>query len=38
MHRNQLIITAITHQGLSYREAARTYGISRSWIHQLHKR
>lgn len=38
MHRNQLIITAITIQGLSYREAARTYGVSKSWIHELHQR
>lgn len=38
MHRNQLIITAITIQGLSYREVARTYGVSKSWAHQLHQR
>ncbi len=38
MHRNQLLITAIIVQGLSYREAARKYGVSRSWIHELHQR
>lgn len=38
MHRNQLLITAITTQGLSYREAAQKYGASKSWIHELHQR
>lgn len=38
MHRNQLLITAITVQGLSYRQAAKKYGVSRSWIHELHQR
>jgi len=38
VHRDQLLITAITTQGLSYREAARRYGVSKSWIHELHQR
>lgn len=38
MHRNQLLITAITIQGLSYREAAKHYGVSKSLIHKLHQR
>lgn len=38
MHRNQLLITALTVQGLSYREVARTYGVSKSWVHELHQR
>jgi len=38
VHRNQLLITAITVQGLSYRQAAKKYGVSRSWIHELHQR
>lgn len=38
MHRNQLLITAITVQGLSFREAARKYGVSKSWVHELHQR
>ena len=38
MHRYQLLITAITVQGLSYRQAAHKYGVSKSWIHQLHHR
>lgn len=38
MHRNQLLILAITTQGLSYREAARVYGVSKSFIHTLHQR
>lgn len=38
MHRNQLLITAITIQGLSYRDTARKYGVSKSWIHELHTR
>lgn len=37
MSRNQLLITAITTQGLSYREAARIYGVSKSLIHKLHQ-
>lgn len=37
MHRNQLLITAITLQGLSYREAAKHYGVSKSLIHKLHQ-
>ena len=38
MHRNQLLITAITIQGLSYRAAARKYGVSKSLVHKLHQR
>lgn len=38
MHRNQLLITAITVQGLSYREAAHRYGVSKSLVHRLHQR
>lgn len=38
MHRNQLLITAITIQGLSYREAAHQYGVSKSLVHRLHQR
>lgn len=38
MHRNQLLITAITIQGLSYRETARRYGVSKSLVHRLHQR
>lgn len=38
MHRNQLLIAAITLQGLSYRETARQYGVSKSWVHELHQR
>lgn len=38
MHRNQLLITAITIQGLSYREAARKYKVSKSLVHKLHQR
>ena len=38
MHRNQLLITAITIQGLSYRAAAHKYGVSKSLAHKLHQR
>ncbi|MGO1538143.1 MAG: IS481 family transposase [Leucobacter sp.] len=38
MHRNQLIITAITHRKLSYRETAKRYGVSKSLVHKLHQR
>lgn len=38
MHRNQLLITAITVQGLLYREAANQYGVSKSLVHRLHRR
>lgn len=38
VHRNPLLITAITIQDLPYRQAAQKYGVSRSWIHELHQR
>lgn len=38
MPKAHVIITAITIQGLSYRQAANQYGVSKSWAHQLHKR
>jgi predicted XRE-type DNA-binding protein len=33
--RARLIITAITTQGLSQAEAARTYGLSQAWVSRL---
>ena len=38
MPKAHVIITAITVQGLSYRQVAIQYGISKTWAHQLHKR
>lgn len=38
MHRNQLLIIAITTQGLTYREAAKLYGVSKSLVYTLHQR
>jgi transposase InsO family protein len=38
MGKNHVIITAITQQGLSYRQAAKQYGVSKSWVHKLHQR
>jgi transposase InsO family protein len=34
----RLIITAITVQGMSYRQVAKRYGVSKSWAHKLHQR
>ena len=31
----ELVITAITKQGLSQAEAARTYGLSQAWVSRL---
>ena len=33
--RARLVITAITTQGLSQAEAARTYGLSQAWVSRL---
>jgi hypothetical protein len=33
--RAQLVITAITTQGLTQAEAARTYGLSEAWVSRL---
>jgi len=33
--RAELVITAITKQGLSQAEAARTYGVSEGWVSRL---
>ena len=38
MGKNHVIILAITQQGLSYRQAAKQYGVSKSWVHKIHKR
>lgn len=38
MGKNHVIILAITEQGLSYRQAAKQYGVSKSWVHKIHKR
>lgn len=38
MNKAHLIITAITIQGLSYRQAARQFGVSKSWVHKIHHR
>lgn len=38
MSKAHLIITAITVQGLSYRQVAKRYGVSKSWAHTLHQR
>ncbi|NHN45145.1 helix-turn-helix domain-containing protein, partial [Microcella frigidaquae] len=35
MSKARLIITAITIQGLSQAEAARTYGVSPGWVSKL---
>ena len=35
MSRARLVITAITKQGLSQAEAARTYGLSQAWVSRL---
>jgi transposase len=33
-----VLILAVTVQGLSYREAARLHGVSKSLVHKLHQR
>jgi len=38
MNKARLIITALTLQGLSYRQAAHQYGVSKSWVHKIHHR
>ncbi|MEY4996888.1 MAG: hypothetical protein RLY59_292 [Actinomycetota bacterium] len=38
MGKNHVIIIAITQQGLSYRQVAKQYGVSKSWAHTLHQR
>jgi transposase len=38
MNKAQLIITAITLQGLSYRQAAHQFGGPKSWAHKIHHR
>lgn len=38
MPKAHVIITAITVQGLSYRQVAAQYAVSKTWAHQLHKR
>jgi transposase InsO family protein len=38
MGKNHVIILAITQQGLSYRQVAKQYGVSKSWAHTLHRR
>jgi transposase InsO family protein len=38
MSKARLIITAITVQGMSYRQVAKRYGVSKSWAHKLHQR
>ncbi|MEG2887047.1 MAG: helix-turn-helix domain-containing protein, partial [Aurantimicrobium sp.] len=38
MGKNHVIILAITQQKLSYRQAAKQYGVSKSWVHKIHKR
>ncbi len=38
MSKAHLIITAITLQGLSYRQVAKRYGVSKSWAHKIHQR
>ncbi len=35
MSRTRLVITAITKQGLTQAEAARTYGLSQAWVSRL---
>lgn len=38
MSKARLVITAITVQGMSYRQVAKRYGVSKSWAHKLPKR
>lgn len=38
MSKPEVLILAVTVQGLSYREAARIHGVSKSLIHKLHQR
>jgi transposase InsO family protein len=36
--KHEVLILAVTVQGLSYREAARIHGVSKSLVHKLHQR
>lgn len=38
MSKARVIISAITIQGLSYRQVSAQYGVSKSWAHKLHQR
>lgn len=38
MSKPEVLILAVTVQGLSYREAARIHGVSKSLVHKLHHR
>jgi hypothetical protein len=38
MNKAYLTITALTLQGLSYRQAAHQYRVSKSWVHKICKR
>lgn len=38
MSKPELLIKAVTVQGLSYGEVARRYGVSKSLVHRLHHR
>lgn len=38
MSKTEILILAVTVQGLSYREVARAHGVSKSRVHQLHRR
>lgn len=38
MSKAEILILAVTVQGLSYREVARVHGVSKSRVHQLHRR
>lgn len=38
MAKAHVIITAIQTQGLSYRQVAKRYGVSKSWAHKIHQR
>jgi transposase len=38
MNKAHLIITAINVQGISYRQAAHQFGVSKSWVHKIHRR
>jgi transposase len=35
MSKQKVIVLAVTVQGLSKAEAARRYGVSRQWVHEL---
>lgn len=38
MSKQEVLILAVTVQGLSYREVARIHGVSKSLVHKLHQR